>query len=463
MTEKRPNIIFYFTDQQRSDTCGCYGQPLPITPYLDQLASEGVCFENAFSPQPVCGPCRAIFQTGKYATDTGCFRNSIALPQQVKTVANWLEEAGYQTAYIGKWHLASEGELEKKPHQDYQIAPIPLHLRGGYKGFWRTADVLEFTSDGYGGYVFDEDMNRRDFTGYRADCITDFALEFFDSTVKNSWEGTEGRPFFMTISHIEPHHQNGAHHYQGPEGSKADFADFVPPEDLKVLGGGDWQDEYPDYLGACASLDKNLGRLVARLKELGIYDNTVIIFAADHGSHFRTRNRDSKLRGYDDYKRTGHDSALKVPLVISGGSFSGNKGYRESQLVSTESLPKTIMALAGVDVGDAMSGENLLDVGEKKDDNRKNQVFAQISESKVGRCIRTAEYLYAVYAPDKDGGLDMNSSVYADDYLYHLPTDPHQLVDVVADPAHSQAKAQLRQSLLAWIQEAEGITATITD
>lgn len=463
MTEKHPNIIFYFTDQQRSDTCGCYGQPLPITPCLDQLASEGVCFENAFSPQPVCGPCRAIFQTGKYATDTGCFRNSIALPQQVKTVANWLEEAGYQTAYIGKWHLASEGELEKKPHQDYQIAPIPLHLRGGYKGFWRTADVLEFTSDGYGGYVFDEDMNRRDFTGYRADCITDFALEFFDSTVKNSWEGTEGRPFFMTISHIEPHHQNGAHHYQGPEGSKADFADFVPPEDLKMLGGGDWQEEYPDYLGACASLDKNLGRLVARLKELGIYDNTVIIFAADHGSHFKTRNRDGKLRGYDDYKRTGHDSALKVPLVISGGSFSGNKGYRESQLVSTESLPKTIMALAGVDVGDAMIGENLLDVVEKKDDNRKNQVFAQISESKVGRCIRTAEYLYAVYAPDKDGGLDMNSSVYADDYLYHLPTDPHQLVDVVADPAHSQAKAQLRQSLLAWIQEAEGITATITD
>ena len=463
MTEKRPNIIFYFTDQQRSDTCGCYGQPLPITPCLDQLASEGVCFENAFSPQPVCGPCRAIFQTGKYATDTGCFRNSIALPQQVKTVANWLEEAGYQTAYIGKWHLASEGELEKKPHQDYQIAPIPLHLRGGYKGFWRTADVLEFTSDGYGGYVFDEDMNRRDFTGYRADCITDFALEFFDSTVKNSWEGTEGRPFFMTISHIEPHHQNGAHHYQGPEGSKADFADFVPPEDLKMLGGGDWQEEYPDYLGACASLDKNLGRLVARLKELGIYDNTVIIFAADHGSHFKTRNRDGKLRGYDDYKRTGHDSALKVPLVISGGSFSGNKGYRESQLVSTESLPKTIMALAGVDVGDAMIGENLLDVVKKKDDNRKNQVFAQISESKVGRCIRTAEYLYAVYAPDKDGGLDMNSSVYADDYLYHLPTDPHQLVDVVADPAHSQAKAQLRQSLLAWIQEAEGITATITD
>ena len=155
--------------------------------------------------------------------------------------------------------------------------------------------------------------------------------------------------------------------------------------------------------------------------------------------------------------------ALRRVTFSKAGEATGATGHRESQLVSTESLPKTIMALAGVDVGNAMIGENLLDVVEKKDDNRKNQVFAQISESKVGRCIRTSDYLYAVYAPDKDGGLDMNSSVYADDYLYHLPTDPHQLVDVVADPAHSQAKAQLRQSLLAWIQEAEGIRATITD
>ena len=72
----RENIIFYFTDQQRADTCGCFGQPLDITPNLDTLAAGGVKFDNAFSPQPVCGPCRALFQTGKYPTETGCFRNS---------------------------------------------------------------------------------------------------------------------------------------------------------------------------------------------------------------------------------------------------------------------------------------------------------------------------------------------------------------------------------------------------
>ena len=99
------NIVFYFTDQQRWDTCGCFGQPLDITPNLDRLAQEGVKFNNAFSPQPVCGPCRALFQTGRYATDTGCFRNNIMLPANVKTLANYLEEAGYETAQSARTNL----------------------------------------------------------------------------------------------------------------------------------------------------------------------------------------------------------------------------------------------------------------------------------------------------------------------------------------------------------------------
>ena len=173
---KKKNILLYFTDQQRADTCGCYGQELPITPVLDQLAAEGTRFDLAFTPQPVCGPCRAMFQTGKWATDIGCFRNNIMLPANVKPLGAYMEEAGYETAYVGKWHLASDGELEKKPTIDHTVTAIPRELRGGYTGFWRTSDVLEFTSHGYDGFVFDENDNRIDFTGYRVDCITDFAL-----------------------------------------------------------------------------------------------------------------------------------------------------------------------------------------------------------------------------------------------------------------------------------------------
>lgn len=98
--------------------------------------------------------------------------------------------------------------------------------------------------------------------------------------------------------------------------------------------GGNAAEEYPDYLGQCASLDENLGRIVARLKEKGLYDNTVIIFASDHGSHFKTRNTDSHLNGYDDYKRSCHDACLHVPLVIAGGPFRG--GITIKELVSTE-------------------------------------------------------------------------------------------------------------------------------
>ena len=447
------NIIFYFTDQQRWDTCGCFGQPLDITPNLDRLAREGVKFDNAFSPQPVCGPCRALFQTGKYPTETGCFRNNIMLPAGVKTLGNYIEEAGYETAYIGKWHLASDGELEKPPVIDHTVTAIPRELRGGYTGFWRAADVLEFTSHGYDGFVFDGDGRRIDFKGYRADCINDLALEFFDR-----YNGK--KPFFMTVSQIEPHHQNDHGHYEGPEGSGERFKDFVLPEDLKALGGNAAQ-EYPDYLGQCASLDENLGKLTAKLKEKGLYENTVIIFASDHGSHFLTRNRDAHLNGYDDYKRSCHDACLHVPLVIAGGPFKG--GIAVEELVSTASLPKTILALAGVDVGEAMIGENLLDVVEKKYDNRPNEIFAQISESRVGRCIRTARFTYSVYAPGVHGGAAAASGRYADDFLYDMERDPHQLNNVVADPAYAQVKEELRERLLDWIRRAEGVRPVIVD
>ncbi len=447
------NIIFYFTDQQRWDTCGCFGQPLNVTPNLDRLAQEGVKFDNAFSPQPVCGPCRALFQTGQWPTQTGCFRNGIMLPAGVKTLGGYLEEAGYETAYIGKWHLASDGEPEKSPGVDHTVTAIPQELRGGYTGYWRTADVLEFTSHGYDGFVFDENNNRVDFTGYRADCINDLALEFFDSYDRK-------KPFFMTISQIEPHHQNDRGHYEGPVGSRERFKDFVLPGDLEALGGNA-AEEYPDYLGQCASLDENLGRLVERLKKEGLYENTVIIFSSDHGSHFKTRNRDCHLNGGDDYKRTCHDAALHVPLVISGGPFRG--GAAVEDVVSTASLPKTILALAGVDAGDAMIGENLLDVVERKDPNRLNEAFAQISESRVGRCLRTADYLYSVYAPGVNGFAQPAAEVYADDFLYDMGRDPHQLNNVVNDPAYAQVKAELRERLLDWIQRAEGARPVITD
>ncbi len=429
----KPNIIFYFTDQQRWDTIGCYGQPLPITPVLDNLAKEGVLFEEAYTAQPVCGPCRSIFQTGLYPTETGCYKNGISLPEDVKTVADYMYEAGYDCSYIGKWHLASDDKESPNPEQDYTKTAIPPEKRGGYKGFWRVSDILEFTSHGYDGYVFDENMEKREFKGYRADKITDFALEYLDKQ-------QSGQPFFMTISHIEPHHQNDRQRYEGPEGSKEKFKDFILPKDLEILGGNA-EEQYPDYLGCCNSLDTNLGRLIEKLKEKGLYENTVIVYSSDHGSHFQTRNNDPNLNGGDDYKRSCHSASLRVPLVIAGPGFRGSKKVED--LVSTVSLPKTFLNIAGIDIGHKMAGENLKDVADGQLKNRDNVIFAQISESRVSRAIRTKDYLFSIYAPDKNGFDHASSQVYAPDFLYDLKKDPYEFNNLVHNTDYKDIKEEM--------------------
>ena len=160
--QQRPNIVFYFSDQQRWDTLGCYGQRLDVTPNLDALAAGGTRYENAFTCQPVCGPARACLQTGRYATEIGCEINGFALPfGRVKTLAQCFNEAGYATGYVGKWHLATD----RLAGIDYEQSAIPAERRGGYKDYWMAADVLEFTSHGYNGYVYNADNERVPFMG----------------------------------------------------------------------------------------------------------------------------------------------------------------------------------------------------------------------------------------------------------------------------------------------------------
>ena len=133
------------------------------------------------------------------------------LPLEETTIANLLSDAGYEVGYRGKWHLSSFG-----PHDgadNFRTRPVPPERRGGYKDFWLASDTLEFTSHSYDGYMFDADMNRREFPEgrYRADAQTDWVLEYLQT--RNG-----EKPFFLFVSYIEPHHQNDHNHYEGPHG-----------------------------------------------------------------------------------------------------------------------------------------------------------------------------------------------------------------------------------------------------
>ncbi|MBD3183962.1 sulfatase-like hydrolase/transferase [Candidatus Poribacteria bacterium] len=427
-TDKRPNILFFFTDQQRWDTCGCYGQELPITPNLDKMADDGVKFDKAFTCQPVCGPARACLQTGKYAEEIGVYTNNRLLPLDEPTVPKWLGESGYETSYIGKWHLASCGP--KDGPDDFRTKPVPPERRGGYKDYWLASDVLEFTSHSYDGHMFTGDIERRDFPEgrYRADVLGDWTLEYLDTR-------SGGKPFFLFLSFIEPHHQNDHNRYEGPKGSKERWADYKIPGDL-VGTEGDWRENFPDYLGCCNSLDSNLGRIRAKLDELGIADNTLLIFTSDHGSHFRTRN--------GEYKRSCHDACIHVPMVICGPGFTGGKVVDD--MVSLIDLPPTIMTAGGLDKPGTMKGNPLQGLLDDTAQDWPDDVFLQISESQCGRAIRTKNWKYSVRAPHKKGS-DPNSELYIEDYLYDLDADPHERNNLVADPAYRDIRLEMEERL----------------
>ena len=424
----RPNIIFYFSDQQRWDTVN-----EEATPNLMQLAREGIQFENSYPCQPVCGPARACLQTGMYATQCGCYWNGVPLPQTIRPMAEYFNEAGYETAYVGKWHLASD----RLPNVGFHCekTAIPKERQGGYKNWWRAADVLEFTSHGYDGYVFDAEGNQIDFKGYRADCINDFALEYLD-------QKTSDDPFFLFISQLEPHHQNDRHCYEGPKETVEKFRDYPIPPDLSFLEG-DYEKMYPDYMAAINRLDENVGRLVAKLKEKGLYENTILIYTSDHGSHFKTRNL--------EYKRSCHDSATHTPLIIRGGPFQGGK--KEERLVSLIDLPPTMLDLAGIPIPKSYMGHSLVRelAGEEPE---RDCVFIQISESQCGRAIRTKQYKYSVRALAPTGYTIHRSPVYFEDYLYDLTKDPIEKNNLIKDRSYAFVRQKMKKLLLREMERA---------
>lgn len=417
----KPNIIFYFSDQQRWDTVN-----EELTPNLMNLAREGINFENCYTCQPVCGPARACLQTGVYATQNKCRFNGIPLPDNIKPLAEYFNEAGYETAYIGKWHLASD----RLPNIGFHCerTAVPKEKRGGYKDFWRAADVLEFTSHGYNGYVFGDNNEKIDFTGYRADCINDFALEYLEKK-------TSDKPFFMFVSQLEPHHQNDHHCYEGPKETVEKFKTYPLPEDLTFLNG-DYEKMYPDYLAAINRLDENVGRFVEKLKEKGMYENTVIIYTSDHGSHFKTRNA--------EYKRCCHDSATHIPLIISGGFFKGGKN--DERLISLIDLPPTLLDIAGIKIPESYMGKSI--VKQLENDEKRDCVFMQISESQCGRAIRTQRYKYSVRASTALGYAIHSSPVYFEDYLYDLQNDPIEKNNLVKAPEYRKIRAELKKLLI---------------
>jgi uncharacterized sulfatase len=442
--ERGPNVLVVLSDQQRPDSCGTFGQALPVTPNLDRLAARGVAFDRAFTVNPVCGPARASIQSGRYPTEIDCWRNDRSLPPTVDTLAGRLGRLGWWTGYVGKWHLASDRGPGRggRPKAAFGRHPVPPSRRGGYADGWVAADALEHTSGPFGGHLFDADGRRVELHGFRVDAVTDVALA--EQARRRREDGD--RPWLQFVSYLEPHHQNDRGRTIGPKGWACRFRGFEVPADLAGRFG-DWRWNYADYLACCASIDENLGRLLADLDAHRELDDTLVVFASDHGSHFRTRNL--------EYKRSCHDASIRIPLVVAGPGFSG--GARTDRLVTHLDLLPTVLAAAGAAPDPTLPGRALQHAvaGEPW----RTEVLVQISESQVGRALRTERFTFAAKARGLGpmaGFRRSAADTYVASHLYDDEVDPAQRHNLVRDPARADLVEALGVRLADEVARMEG-------
>ncbi len=429
--QDKPNIIVFFTDQQRWDCSGLHGNPLDLMPNFDRMARLGTHIANSFTCQPVCGPARSCLQTGQYATTTGCWRNGIPLKTTAPTLAQCFNQAGYQTGYIGKWHLGD----------DESHGPVREEQRAGYQE-WLASNILEFTSDAYDLNLYDNAGQEHKLPGYRVDAETDAIIRFIDKHQK--------KPFFLFSSFIEPHHQNSRDDYPAPVGYEEKYRGKWIPPDLAELVGSTHR-HIAGYYGMVKRLDEALGRILDTLKSLDLDQKTIVLFTSDHGCHFKTRN--------GEYKRSCHDSSIRVPTAFAGPGFQG--GGHLQELVSLVDLPPTLLDAAGLEVPKTMQGHSILPLLRGKAADWQKEVFIQISESLVGRAIRTQKWKYGVTAPDQNPWEVSTSDRYLETELYNLESDPYELNNLVGKPRYREIADRLKERLLIRIQEVGEAKPTI--
>jgi arylsulfatase A-like enzyme len=422
----RPNIIVYLADQWRWDFLGANGRNGSTrTPNLDAAAARGRNFTHAVTNQPVCAPARSVMMTSRYATETGVWRNGLPLSQSLPTLAGELRKAGYTANLIGKWHLAPAAAADGG-------GPgfVKPEYRGGFLDLWEGANALEHTSHPYEGSIFDGDGNEITYKDeFRVDFITDRAERFLRQK--------HDKPFFLFISQLEPHQQNDMFRPVGPKGSVERFANSTVPEDLRDLPGT-WQAQLPDYYGCCESIDSSVGRVRRILEEENLAANTIFLFISDHGCHFMTRNT--------EYKRSTHNSSIRIPLIIEGPGF--DRGEPISELVGIIDIAPTLLDAAGVAAPAGMKGRSLIPLlkDAKARDAWPNQQFIQISESMTGRAIRTQDWTYCV--ADISGATQQPAAATYHEYqMYDQRADPNELVNLAGRQEYRAKADELRDQL----------------
>ncbi len=334
---RRPNFVFILTDDHRYDMLGAAGHPFLKTPHMDRLCHEGVRFENAFATTALCSPSRASFLTGQYASVHGVTNNFSRWDETRNvTFLRHLKRAGYDTAFVGKWHMPGGG-LPRLPEADLFVS------------FTR--------KDGQGDYfncpLYVNGRLTPNRTPYITEELTEYALDFVRQERRN--------PFCLYLSHKAVHHDwKPPRHLRGRH-RHADLSFLAPESDrYNTLSGMNWlegtlgnmHDVYRRYCECLESVDEQLGRLLAALEAKGLLDDTVVVYAGDNGYLWGEHRLYAKHYPYEE--------SMRIPFLVRAPGVVSGAGRRVSRMVLNIDLATTFLDLAGLPVPGAMQGESFV-------------------------------------------------------------------------------------------------------
>lgn len=413
--ERKPNFLFIYADDHRWDAVGVVQReqgerarfPWFKTPGLDRLATEGVRFRNAFVTLSLCAPSRAAFLTGRYNHANGIVNNNTPFPANAVTHATLLRTAEYQTAYIGKWHMGKQSG--QRPGFDYSASFV---AQGRYQD-------CQFEINGVATPT----------QGWVDDVSANFAIEWMKQNQK--------RPFSIVVGFKSPHGPRGGNNlparlrelYAGETtrptpncGVPAIFHKPAATTNDATPRGITSNAAHLDYLRHITGVDENVARLLKSLDELGLAEDTVVVYSSDNGYYLGEHNSGDK--------RSAYDESLRVPMLARHPRLFA-RGTTADELVLNIDLAPTFLDLAGVPVPKEMQGASWKDIaaGRRPASWRQSfftEYYKELGEVPTFYAIRTTTHKLVKY-PNRPEWLE----------VFDLTSDPYEIKNLAHDTALS--------------------------
>jgi len=455
---KPMNIIFILADDHRYDAMGFMNKIKGLqTPGMDRLAKEGVHIKNAFVSTALCSPSRASILTGQYAHTHTVVDNEAALPSNLVFFPSYLQKSGYQTAFVGKWHMGNTDD-QPQPGFDHWIS---FQGQGVYYNPTFNVDGKRI-KQAEGSYI--------------TDLLTDYALEWLNKTNKS-------KPFFLYLSHKGVHAEfYPAKRHEGkytdvpvvcppsmyltatdssktygiptPPGSQVntrDIPNWVRAQryswhgvDYMYHGTIKFDDFYRRYLETLQAVDESIERIINWVVSHGLKDNTMIVYMGDNGFSFGEHGLIDKRHAYEE--------SMRVPLLVWAPGMVKPNSVME-QIIMNVDLAPTFLDLAGIAKPKQMQGFSFAEIlGGKSVTWQRDKVFyeyyweAAFPQTPTTFAIRTERYKYIYY----NGIWDINE-------LYDLQADPYEMNNLIRDPAYQQTGMKLRTELFNWLGQTGGL------